>query len=96
MQNNLNPKKEYYIDENGQVRKKKKNHLLALYNQQVSYAMGYCELKQCYLTPNNVSEKQCLLKGVKFRPCKHFVFLSGKECKCGMKYAKQKRWKNDK
>lgn len=35
---------------------------LALNNQLVSYAMGYCELKQCYLTPDNVSEKKCLAK----------------------------------
>ena len=63
MQTNLNPNREYYIDVNGRIRRKKKAHLLALYNEKVSYAFGYCCLKQCYLTRDNISEKQCLMKG---------------------------------
>ena len=96
MQNNLNPNREYYIDEKGQIRRGKQPHLLALYNQEVHYAMGYCDLKQCYLTPQNVSEKQCLIKGYKYHHCKHFIHLSGKECKHGLKGLKQKRWKDGK
>ena len=96
MVNNLNPNREYYIDEKGQVRRKKGPHLLALYNQLVSYAMGYCELKQCYLTPDNVHEKRCIEKGKVGYGCKHFVLLQGKECKYGLKKAKTKRWKEEK
>lgn len=85
MHSNLNPNRKYYIDEKGQVRRLKKPRLLALYNQEVYYAMGYCDLKQCYLTPDNVSEKQCLIKGYKYYPCKHFIHLEGKECHNGLK-----------
>ena len=67
-------------------------------DQNVNYAMGYCELKQCYLTPSNVSEKQCLLKGKVGFGCKYFCLLQGNQCKYGVKKFKQKKWggKNDK
>ena len=90
---------EYYIDENGILKRGRKPTLLALYNQNVNYAMGYCELKQCYLTPSNVSEKQCLLKGKVGFGCKYFCLLQGNQCKYGVKKFKQKKWggiKNDK
>lgn len=84
--------REYYVDKNGILKRGRKPTLLALYNQNVSYAMGYCELKQCYLTPSNVSEKQCLLKGEVGFGCKYFCLLQGSQCKYGVKKFKQKKW----
>ena len=89
---NLNPNREYYIDEKGQIRKKKKGHLLALYNEKVCLALAYCRLKQCYLTRDNMSEKQCLMKGKAGDYCPHLYILEGKERRNGIKYAKQKRF----
>jgi len=85
----LNSNREYYIDNKGQVRRKK-YRLLALYNEQVSSAFGYCKLKQCYLTKSNISEKQCLIKGKNY--CKHLYILEGNEIRNGIKHAKQKRF----
>ena len=96
MNNNLNPNRKYYIDKKGQVRRAKEPHLLALYNQLVTYAMGYCELKKCYLTPDNVSEKGCLYKGKGVHSCKHFIHIQGQECWTGLKRKKQKRWEGKK
>lgn len=90
----LNPNKEYYIDSKGQIRVKKKR-LLALYNEKVSYAFGYCKLKECYLTSDNMKEKQCLMKGKKDY-CPHLYILEGQERIVGVKYAKQKEWKGKK
>ena len=85
----------YFVDKNGRLRRGKKAILLALNNQLVSYAMGYCELKQCYLTPNNVSEKKCLAKGKVGFGCKHFCLLQGHECYYGVKNFKQKRFEKE-
>lgn len=87
----LNPNREYYIDNKGQVRRKK-YRLLALYNEQVSYAFAYCKLKQCYLTKDNMSEKHCLIKGKPGDYCPHLYILEGKEKRNGIKHAKQKRF----
>lgn len=92
----LNPNREYYIDENGQIRKVKQGNLLALYNERVNLALGYCKLKQCYLTRNNISEKQCLMKGKAGDYCPHLYVLEGNERRNGIKYAKQKRFKGKK
>lgn len=88
----LNPNKEYYIDSKGHIRVKKKR-LLALYNQKVAYAFGYCKLKECYLTSENMKEKQCLMKGKKGDYCSHLYILEGRERIEGVKHAKQKEWK---
>ena len=95
MHENLNPNREYYIDNKGQIRRKKKG-LLALYNERVSFAFAYCKLKQCYLTSNNMSEKQCLMKGKPGDYCKHLYLLEGKELRGVIKRAKQKRWNGGK
>lgn len=58
----LNPNRKYYKGADGKIRRAKKGHLLALYNERVSFAFGYCMLKECYLTRENISEKQCLMK----------------------------------
>lgn len=89
----LNAERKYYIGADGKIRRCKKNHLLALYNQRVSFAYGYCILKQCYLTSENISEKQCLMKGGPGKYCKHLYILDGVEQRRGIKKAKQKRWK---
>lgn len=86
----LKSNREYYIDEKGQTRRKRKPHLLALYNQKVYSAFGYCKLKQCYLTKNNISEKQCLIKGKDY--CTHLYVLEGNEIRNGVKRAKQKKF----
>lgn len=91
----LNPNKEYYIDSKGQIRVKKKR-LLALYNEKVSYAFGYCKLKECYLTSENMKKKQCLMKGKSGDYCPHLYILEGKERIEGVKRAKQKLWKGGK
>lgn len=88
----LNPNKEYYIDSKGQIIRVKKR-LLALYNEKVSYAFGYCKLKECYLTSDNMKEKQCLMKGKKGDYCSHLYILEGRERIEGVKHAKQKEWK---
>lgn len=90
----LNPNREYYIDSKGRTRVKKKR-LLALYNEKVSYAFGYCKLKECYLTSDNMKEKQCLMKGKKDY-CPHLYILEGQERIVGVKYVKQKEWKGKK
>lgn len=91
----LNPNKEYYIDSKGHIRVKKKR-LLALYNQKVAYAFGYCKLKECYLTSENMKEKQCLMKGKAGDYCPHLYILEGKERIEGVKRARQKEWKGKK
>lgn len=58
----LRPDRKYYIGADGKTRRCKQGHLLALYNEKVNFAFGYCKLKQCYLTRENISEKQCLMK----------------------------------
>lgn len=85
----LNPNKEYYIDSKGQIICVKKR-LLALYNEKVSYAFGYCKLKECYLTSENMKEKQCLMKGKAGDYCPHLYILEGKERIEGVKRARQK------
>ena len=92
----LNPNREYYIDEKGQVRRKKIGNLLALYNEKVHIALGYCRLKQCYLTRDNISEKKCLMKGKPGDYCPHLYILEGKERRNGIKHAKQKRFEGNK
>lgn len=89
---NLREDREYYIDSKGQVRRKKKR-LLALYNERVAFAYAYCKLKQCYLTSENMREKQCLMKGRSGDYCRHLYILEGKEKVEGVKRAKQKWYK---
>lgn len=89
---NLNPKRQYTTNAKGQIIRVKKR-LLALYNEKVSYAFGYCKLKECYLTSNNMKEKQCLMKGKKGSYCPHLYILEGHERIEGVKHAKQKEWK---
>ena len=92
---NLRENREYYINEKGQIQRKRKR-LLALYNEKVSFAFAYCKLKQCYLTSYNMQEKQCLMKGKVGDYCRHLYLLEGKEKTEGVKKAKQKEWKGTK
>lgn len=82
----------YYIDSKGQKRRIK-YRLLALYNERVSSAYGYCKLKECYLTRDNVCEKKCLQKGKPGDYCSHLYILEGKEITHGVPRAKMKPFK---
>lgn len=87
---NLNPCREYYVDNKGQIVKKNKPHLLGLFNKKIRFAYAYCKLKRIYLTKTDASEKKCFLKGKDY--CKYLYILEGDERINGIKNAEQRRY----